>query len=177
MSWKQNLRPRSVVLLLVTAVVAIFAALNWQNLLSTAPIHLLFWQTEAPLGLLLLLVVSALTLLFLGFVAFLEAQARSERKRLMQEIEHWRQLAEDAEASRLQKLEEKLEAGFDDLYDRIQTIAGSAGSGPKLPDRSMPSGRPGLPAGEGSTETPPRQLTASSTEDDPSGDQSAQEVD
>ena len=125
------MRPRSVILLVVTLLLVGFAALNWENLLAATPISFLFGSVEAPLGLVLLLVVASTTLLFLGFVAFLEAQARLERNRLNKEIERWRELAENAEASRIESLKGVIEAGFDDLYDRIQRP--SAGARPAAP--------------------------------------------
>ncbi len=118
------MRPRSIILLTITLLLVIFAGLNWQNLLATTPIDFLLVEVEAPLGILMLLVVALMTLLFLGFVGFLEAQARWERKRLNDEIDRWRDLAEKAEVSRIQELREIIEAGFDDVYDRIQRPVG-----------------------------------------------------
>lgn len=114
------MRPRSVVLLSVTVLIMGFAALNWQNMLTTAPINLVLVKIDAPLGIVLLLVVAFMLLLFFTLIAYLEAQARSERKRLGDDIERWRKLAEEAETSRITELREIIEAGFDDLYDRIQ---------------------------------------------------------
>ena len=114
------MRPRSIILLTITLLLVIFAGLNWENLLATTPLDFLLIEIDAPLGILLLLVVALMTLLFLGFVGFLEAQARWERKRLTDEIDRWRVLAEEAETSRIHELKGIIEAGFDDLYDRIQ---------------------------------------------------------
>ena len=114
------MRFRSIVLLALTILIMGFAGLNWQNMLTTAPINLLLLKIEAPLGILFLLVVAFMLLLFFTFIAFIEAQARGERKRLGDDIERWRSLAEDAETSRITELREVIEAGFDDLYDRIQ---------------------------------------------------------
>ena len=129
------MRPRSIVLLVITLLLVIFAGLNWQNLLATTPIDFLLVEVEAPLGILMLLVVALMTLLFLGFVGFLEAQARWERKRLNDEIDRWRDLADKAEGSRIQELREIIEAGFDDIYDRIQRPAGASVVEPEPPEQ------------------------------------------
>lgn len=114
------MRPRSVVLLVTTLLLVGFAALNWENLVAATPINFLFGTVEAPLGIVLLLVVSLMTLLFLGFVAFLEIRADRKSKRLEEDVLYWRNLAEKAEGSRIEELKSVIEAGFDDLYDRIQ---------------------------------------------------------
>ena len=129
------MRPRSVILLVLTVLLVAFAGLNWDNLLTATPISFLFGSIEAPLGIVLLLVVAFMTLLFFGFLAFLEAQARSERKSLQQEIDRWRELADKAEASRIEELKGIIEAGFDDLYDRIQ----SPGSAPSRRPEASPT--------------------------------------
>ena len=138
------MRFRSIALLLVTLLLMVFAGLNWENMLTTAPINLLLVQIEAPLGILLLLVVAFMLLLSLTFIAFLEAQARLERKRLGEDIERWRLLAEEAESSRITELKEVIEAGFDDLYDRIQT-RGNDGEDLQIPEPSSePPDEPAL---------------------------------
>lgn len=149
------MRPRSIVLLLAVIVLAVFAGLNWQSLLATTPISLLLFEIEAPLGLLLLLAVALMTLLFLGLVAYLEAQARQERKRLNKDIEHWKALAEKAEGSRIQELREVVEAGFDDLYDRLQGVGpGGSARRPEGGDRLSARSGPPAPVDEALTEPP-----------------------
>lgn len=152
------MRPRSIVLLVAVVFLAAFAGLNWQSLLATTPISLLLFEIDAPLGLILLLVVALMTVLFLGLVAYLEAQARQERKRLSKEIDQWKELAEKAEVSRIQELRESVEAGFDDLYDRLQGLGAKPQEVQRTELEALPSDSPpesaALPATPANGATP-----------------------
>ncbi|MCG8461984.1 MAG: hypothetical protein MI919_37350 [Holophagales bacterium] len=156
------LSPRSILLLVVLLLVVVFAALNWSTLEEPAPLDFLIVEVEAPLGVLLLLVVAVFTLLFLALIAQMEAAARGERKRLLADLERWRDLAENAEASRIAELREAMEAGFDDLYDRIDRgprrgcpigRVGEQGPGPSAGDRGEEA-TPGDPGPDGGDSVP-----------------------
>lgn len=103
------------ILLIVLVALVIFAALNWQAIITPIPLSLLFMDAEAPLGLILLAATGLLTLLFLGFVVYMQSSTLMTRKRLNREVEEQRKLANDAEASRLTELRIYLETELKQL--------------------------------------------------------------
>jgi len=60
--------------LLVVAVVATFGVANWQVLMASTDINLLFAQVTAPLGFIMLGAIVTLGLLFLIFLVWLETK-------------------------------------------------------------------------------------------------------
>lgn len=103
------------ILLIVLVALVIFASLNWSAITTPIPLSLLFMHAEAPLGLILLAVTGLLTLLFLGFVVYMQSSTLMTRKRLNREVEAQRKLANDAEASRLTELRTYLETELKQL--------------------------------------------------------------
>ncbi|HJR49611.1 MAG TPA: hypothetical protein VJ794_00810 [Gemmatimonadales bacterium] len=103
------MRARTTLLLIILLIVGIFGALNWAVFTARTPLSFGFWTVEAPLGLILLAVIAALTLLYLVFLAWLETTALLEARRYGRELLAQRQLAESAEASRFAELKRSLE--------------------------------------------------------------------
>jgi uncharacterized integral membrane protein len=98
------MRARTAVLLIILAALAVFAALNWTAIVAPTTIHLLFTQVEAPVGLVLLAVAAALTVLYAVFITWIEASALREIRGYTRELQAQRQLADNAEASRYAEL-------------------------------------------------------------------------
>lgn len=103
------MRARSVVLAIILVGVGIFAALNWTVFTMPTPLHLVVTRTEAPLGVIMLAVTGAITLLYVVFLTWLETAALLESRRHARELQAQRQLAESAEASRYADLKGTLE--------------------------------------------------------------------
>jgi hypothetical protein len=101
---------QSLVLLLIFAAIAAFAALNWGVLLSPAELSLGFTTVQMPLGLLMLGLLVFITALFLVFVVYLQGSVLLEARRHSRELQTNRQLADSAEASRFTELRAFLEA-------------------------------------------------------------------
>jgi hypothetical protein len=74
-----------------------------------ASLSLGFATVEAPLGLILLAVTAALTLLFLIYLVYLQSAALIESRRHARELQSQREIADNAEASRLKELRGFLE--------------------------------------------------------------------
>jgi uncharacterized membrane protein YgaE (UPF0421/DUF939 family) len=110
------------ILLIVLVALVIFAALNWQAIITPIPLSLLFTNAEAPLGLILLAVTGLLTLLFLGFVVYMQSSTLMIRKRLNRELEEQRKLADNAEASRFTELRAYLEGELANLNSQNSEI-------------------------------------------------------
>ena len=108
----------NVIILIVFVGLIIFAASNWNAIITPIPLSLVFMETNAPLGLILLAITGLLTLLFLGFVVYMQSSTLMLRKRLNRELEAQRKLADEAEASRFTDLRTYLEAELQQLSNQ-----------------------------------------------------------
>src|SRR5262245_21959504 len=109
------MRVRTLLLLVILAAVAVFAALNWTAFSTPASLHLLVARVEAPLGVILLAVIAGLTLIYILFLAWVETSSLLEVRRYAREAHAQRQLAESAEASRYAELRTYLERELEAL--------------------------------------------------------------
>ena len=66
---------RTVIIILVLGLLAIFTLFNWSAFTAPTTLTLGFSTVEAPLGLILLAIVGLITLLFLVYVVFLQSSA------------------------------------------------------------------------------------------------------
>jgi uncharacterized integral membrane protein len=104
------MRARTAFLLLILGGLGIFAALNWSVFTAPTSLSLVFARVEAPLGVIMLTVTAAVTLLYAMLVAWRETSALLESRRYARELEAQRHLAESAEASRYTQLRAFLES-------------------------------------------------------------------
>ena len=104
------------------AIVAALAALNWSTLMAPAPLNLVVWQVQAPLGALMLGVAAVLVGLFI--FAYLRHQIASllETRRLLKEVQRAHELADKAEASRLENLHQLVATEFRLLNERLKGL-------------------------------------------------------
>jgi uncharacterized integral membrane protein len=105
-----SIRPRTVFVLVVLALLGAFAGLNWSAFTAPVALNLLVARIEAPLGLVMLTVTGALTLLYFLFALWMETAALLEARRHGRELDAQRRLADEAEASRFAELRRYLEA-------------------------------------------------------------------
>ena len=110
------------ILLIVLVTLVIFAAINWQAIMTPVPLSLLFTDADAPLGLILLAATAFLTIFFLGFVVYMQSSTLILRKRLNRELETQRELADKAEASRFTELRTYLETELQQLAAQSNEI-------------------------------------------------------
>lgn len=101
---------KSLLLLLILAMVAAFAALNWQVFLAPTELSLGYTTVHVPLGLVMLGLLVFITVLFLGFVVYLQTSVLLEARRHSRELKTNRDLANDAEVSRFTELRTFLDA-------------------------------------------------------------------
>ena len=100
---------RTLLIVFLVAVVAIFAVLNWSAFMSETTLSVGFTTVQAPLGLVLLMVTALLALLFLIYVVYLQSSVLLENRRQSRELQSQREVAENAEASRFYQLKTSLE--------------------------------------------------------------------
>jgi uncharacterized integral membrane protein len=111
---------RTLLILIVVGAVAIFSAINWKAFMAPTTLSLVFANVEAPLGLILLAAIGLLTLLFLLYVAYLQSAILMENRRNARELQAQRELAEQAEASRISQLRSFLESELRRLGEKTE---------------------------------------------------------
>lgn len=101
------------------AIVAALCFLNWHTLSARAPLDLVVWQGEAPLGIVMLAMAGVLLAFFL--LAYLNNQISSllENRKLLKEIQRVQALADKAEASRMENLHQLIATEFRLLNERL----------------------------------------------------------
>jgi uncharacterized integral membrane protein len=110
---------RTLIVLFVLGVIAVFAAANWSTFVTPTTLSLLFATIQAPLGLVMLGFTALLTALFLLFIAYLQASLFIDTRRHMRELQAQRALADQAEASRIAELRSYLDAELPKLSKEV----------------------------------------------------------
>jgi uncharacterized integral membrane protein len=111
---------RTVLLLALAVLFAIFVIANWAAFMTPTSLSLLVATVEAPLGLIMLLVTGFFAAVFLAYAFYLQTSALLETRRTTRELAAQRQLADQAEASRFTELRGVLDARFDRLEDALR---------------------------------------------------------
>jgi hypothetical protein len=101
---------RTLLLILVLALTALFAAVNWSAFVAPTSLSLVFTTIEAPLGLIMLGLTALIAVLFLVFIVYLQTTVLLETRRHARALDAQRQLADQAEASRFTELRAFLQA-------------------------------------------------------------------
>ncbi len=115
---------RNVALLVVLGAVALFAALNWGVIMTPTTLSLGFAEVQAPLGLVLLVMLAVVCALFLFYLVYLQTTVLLEQRRHARELKTQRQLADQAEASRFTELRTLLQARLDQLENSLAASIG-----------------------------------------------------
>lgn len=104
------MRARLVLLVLAILLIAGFAAQNWAEFNRPSPLNLGIATVEAPLGLILLILLGAALLVFIAAAASLRTRALIESRQQSRALHAQRELADKAEASRFTDLRQMLDA-------------------------------------------------------------------
>lgn len=100
---------RTVLVVVVVALLALFTAVNWQTFVTPTDLNLVVTQVHAPLGLVLLGFTAALVAVLLGYALKVQINALSDARKQSEELRRQRELADQAEASRFTELRGYLE--------------------------------------------------------------------
>jgi len=95
---------RTALLLLVLIALTVFTVVNWSAFTTPAHLSLLVTTVEAPLGVLMLILIAGVVVAFLAFLVYLQTSTMRETRRLAKELNTQRELADRAEASRFTEL-------------------------------------------------------------------------
>lgn len=110
---------RTLLIILVLGLIVVFAFLNWSVFNAPTTLSVGFTTFEAPLGIILLGVIGALTLLFLVYLVYLQATALMESRLYSRELKTQRELADRAEESRFTQLQSSLESEIKQLTQQM----------------------------------------------------------
>jgi uncharacterized integral membrane protein len=111
---------RTAGVLVCLLLVGLFAAVNWGVFSADTPLWLGFTTVQAPLGIIMLGVVTALSVVFGVWGLSLQLQFLRETRRHSKEIVAQRELADKAEASRFTELKNLLSKEFAQLNDQLE---------------------------------------------------------
>lgn len=119
---------RTLFLLLVLGTTAGFSALNWDAFITPTTLSLGVADVEAPIGVIMLGVVTFLTAYFLVFVIYVQGAALFDSRRHAQELQANRELADKAEASRFTELRSFITTELQQLGRQRENTESSASS-------------------------------------------------
>lgn len=113
---------RSVVLSILSLLALIFLILNWQGIMAPVPVNLIVEEIQAPLGLILLLILGGLWLFGIAWALMQQASTLVEIRKAYKEANANKSLADHAEMSRLEQTKEKLREEM--VKNREELLAG-----------------------------------------------------
>ncbi len=100
---------RSVVLVLLSILAAIFLILNWQGIMAPVPVNFIFGEVQAPLSLILLIVLGVLWVAGIAWSLMSQASTLLEIRRAYKEANANKTLANHAELSRTEQMKKTLQ--------------------------------------------------------------------
>jgi len=110
---------RTFLLVIGLIAIAAFVALNWSAITTPTTLSLGIATIQAPLGLLMLALLTLFTGLFLAFVLYSRTSGLFQERHHSREMQATQELADNAETSRFTELRELLGVGLkkqSDLY-------------------------------------------------------------
>ena len=115
---------RTVFLIVVVALIALFAVLNWSAFLAPTTLSFGVTQLQAPLGLIMLGLLAVLTAVFLFYVVYLQTTVLLQWRRREKELQASRELADQAEASRFTELRAHLDTRLTEIENSLAAQIG-----------------------------------------------------
>jgi uncharacterized integral membrane protein len=119
------MRILTIIILAALILLALFAAFNWGVLTAPADVSIFGFRTQASPGLIVLGFALTFAVLALAYVAAQRTVMLMELRRASQQLEAQRDLAERAEASRLNDLRQELEREFARLRTTMEESTNS----------------------------------------------------
>lgn len=118
---------RSVILIFLAAVVALFLVVNWPAIMAPVPVNLVYAEITAPLGLLLLIGFGTLWIVGIVWALLQRASSLLELRKAYKEASSSKSLADHAEQSRLEEarkaLQEAVEGVDMKMAERLESSA------------------------------------------------------
>jgi uncharacterized integral membrane protein len=117
------MRMRNVLYLAVGILLLCIVLINWHIIAQSTELDLLFVKVNAPLGVLILLIGAGVFVVDYTVHSLNRLSWSRERRELNAQIERQRLLADEAEASRLRALTEKLESEMAAVRAQLEALA------------------------------------------------------
>jgi len=145
---------RSIMVIVVIALLALFAAVNWQTFITPTDLSLVVTHVQAPLGLVMLGFTALLVAVLLAYALKVQVNALSDSRKQSEELRRQRELADQAEASRFTDLRRYLEQEMaalrqaqadgaqqlrGELADAANSLAASIGELDERIERALPT--------------------------------------
>jgi uncharacterized integral membrane protein len=130
------MRLRTLLAIIVAALIAAFLIVNWQVLAAPAKVNFVFGSIETPVGVVMLAICGPVVLALMVYVGMWQSTALLETRRQAKELQAQRILADNAEASRFTELgalmrseiaglDQRLQAAIDAMRGEFRDIEGS----------------------------------------------------
>ena len=113
------MRLRTLLIIVLLALIALFVALNWPAFWTPTSLNLLFSSIQAPLGIVMLGFLLVIVAAFAIYLVVWQGSMLVETRRQAKELQQQRLLADQAEASRLAELHATLKEEARLLGERI----------------------------------------------------------
>lgn len=110
------MKPRSVLYIVIAVLLLILVIKNWSVISPSTQLDLIFVDVKAPLGVLILLIASAILAINFIMNAF-------ERRSLAAQMEELRVRADRAEESRIRDLKETIERELRSVREMLEKLA------------------------------------------------------
>jgi uncharacterized membrane protein len=107
-TWSADMKIRTFLIVIGLIAIAAFVALNWSGITTPTTLSLGVATVQAPLGFLMLALLTLFTVLFLAFVAYSKTSGLFKERRHSREMQASQELADNAETSRFTELRELL---------------------------------------------------------------------
>jgi len=114
---------RSILVIVVVALLALFTVVNWQTFITPTDLNLVVARVQAPLGLVMLGFTAVLAAVLLAYALKVQINALADSRRQTEELRRQRELADRAEASRFTELRSFLEQEMQALRSAQQDVA------------------------------------------------------
>jgi uncharacterized integral membrane protein len=114
------------IILAALLLLAVFTLANWSVLTAPATLSFVAFNIEGPLGIILLGVTLVLVALFVLYALTLRTNMLMESRRLNQELQAQRKLADSAETSRINELRTLIDARMDEAEQSMKLAINEA---------------------------------------------------
>lgn len=112
---------RTLGLLLIFVLMAVFLVINWSTLSQVTTVNLIYKEIQAPLGVIVVCGFGALILLLALYTVWQQASVMMELRAASKESRRAHQIAEEADKSRLTEATKELKERFDKLEALVST--------------------------------------------------------
>lgn len=109
---------RTLGMLLIVIVMAVFLIINWGALSQVTTVNLVYTEMEAPLGIIVVAAFAAVVVLLMAYTVWQQASVMMELRAAYKEARTARQMAEDADKSRIAEIR----ADFKERMEKMEAL-------------------------------------------------------